>query len=167
MKIKTSYLFVIKSLDYLAPFFALLALRIILAWEFGEAGFEKLNGTNWFAEISFPFPFNLLPPNVNWSIAMWFEIWGATALIIGFATRFFASSLFVITLVAIFSVHWPENWGTLRELARGYRIIDEEGDGFGNFKLPVIYLAMILPLIFHGAGKISLDYWIKKITESK
>ena len=90
-----------------------------------------------------------------------------SALIIGFATRFFASSLFVITLVAIFSVNWPENWGTLSELTRGYRIIDDEGDGFGNFKLPVIYLAMILPLIFHGAGKISLDYWIKKITESK
>ena len=37
-----------------------LFLRLILAWEFGESGFEKLHGTNWFADLAFPFPFNLL-----------------------------------------------------------------------------------------------------------
>jgi putative oxidoreductase len=167
MKILKTYQGALALLNSLAPLLALLGLRLILAWEFGEAGIEKLNGTNWFADISFPFPFSLLPANVNWSIAMWFEILGATALIIGFATRFFASALFVITIVAIFSVHWPESWDTLSDLAKGYRIIDEEGDGFGNFKLPVIYLTMILPIIFYGAGKISLDHWIKKMIETK
>jgi uncharacterized membrane protein YphA (DoxX/SURF4 family) len=28
-----------------------LALRLIFAWEFWEAGLTKLNGENWFAEI--------------------------------------------------------------------------------------------------------------------
>ena len=124
MRILKIYQGAITLLNSLAPLLALLGLRLILAWEFGEAGFEKLNGTNWFADISFPFPFSLLPADINWSIAMWFEILGATALIIGFATRLFASSLFVITLVAIFSVHWLERLETVSWLAKPIRIVD-------------------------------------------
>ena len=52
--------------------------------------------------------------------------------------------------------------GNLSELLTGYRIIDENGDGFGNYKLPVIFIVMLLPLLFGGAGKWSLDYQIKK-----
>jgi putative oxidoreductase len=163
MKMLDFYQKVLMALNSLGPFIGLLALRFILAWEFGEAGLEKLHGTNWFAELTFPFPFNLLPANLNWSIAMWFEILGGLALLIGLATRFFAVALSVITLVAIATVHWPEDWNTLSELATGYRIIDESEDGFGNYKLPVIYLAMLIPLVFQGAGKISIDHWIKKV----
>lgn len=38
---------------------------------------------------------------------------------------------------------------------RGYVITDK---GHGNFKLPVIFIAMLLPLVFMGAGKLSLDH---------
>ena len=37
-----------------------------------ESGFEKLHGTNWFADLTFPFPFNLLPPDVSWAISTFF-----------------------------------------------------------------------------------------------
>jgi putative oxidoreductase len=141
-----------------------LAIRLILAWEFGEAGFEKLHGSNWFADISFPFPFNLLPPDISWGMATYFEIIGAFALALGFATRFFSLSLIILTIVAIAAVHWPEQWGSLAELAKGYRISDKEGDGFGNYKLPLIFLVMLLPLLFSGAGKLSVDYWVRKFT---
>jgi putative oxidoreductase len=139
-----------------------LFLRLILAWEFGESGFEKLHGTNWFADLTFPFPFNLLPPDISWGISTFFEIVGAFALAFGFATRFFSISLMVLTVVAISAVHWPEHWNSFGELLKGYRIVDEDGDGFGNFKLPTIYLVMFLPLLFGGAGKLSVDYWLKK-----
>ena len=139
-----------------------LFLRFILAWEFGEAGLEKLNGSNWFHELSFPFPFNLVPTEVSWNLALYFEIFGAIALVLGIATRFFSFSLLILTIVAIASVHWPEQWNTLSELFTGYRIIDEAGDGLGNYKLPLIFIVMLLPLIFSGAGKLSLDYLIKK-----
>ena len=139
-----------------------LALRLMLAWEFGEAGFEKLHGTNWFADLTFPFPFNLLPPDVSWNISMFFEIAGAFALVFGLATRFFSISLIILTIVAIASVHWPEHYTTFGNLLKGYRIIDENNDGFGNYKLPLMYIVMFLPLLFSGAGKASVDYWLSK-----
>ncbi len=151
------YLATVALLERIAPLLPPLALRLILAWEFGESGYEKLTGSNWFTDLMFPFPFNLLPAGVSWQLATWFELLGAAALLLGMATRFFAASLLMLTVVAIASAHWPEHWNTLGELLRGYRIVDEDGDGFGNYKLPLLYLAMLLPLLFGGAGKWSLD----------
>ena len=79
---------------------------------------------------------------------------GAIALVVGLGTRFFSASLTVLTIVAMLSVHWPESWTTLSELLKGYAL---SNDGFGNFKLPVIYIAMLLPLVFMGPGRLSLD----------
>lgn len=162
--ISNLYLGVVSQLDKFNTWLPQLALRLILAWEFGESGFEKLHGTNWFADLSFPFPFNLLPPDISWGLATWFEILGAIALVLGLATRFFSLSLIILTIVAIASVHWPEHWSNLSELVRGYRIIDENNDGFGNFKLPVLFIIMLLPLLLGGAGRASLDYFIRKWT---
>ena len=153
---------VISHLNYFANSIPPLFLRLILAVEFGESGFEKLHGTNWFNDLSFPFPFNLLPPEISWSIATYFELFGAVALVLGVATRFFSFSLIILTMVAIASVHWPDHLTSLSDLVTGYRIIDEEGDGFGNYKLPLIYIIMFLPLIFGGAGKLSIDNLVKK-----
>lgn len=149
------------KLDLLGSWLPQLMLRLILAWEFGEAGFEKLHGTNWFADLTFPFPFNLLPPDISWGIATFFEIVGAFALVLGFATRFFSISLIILTIVAIASVHWPEHWGSLSEFIKGYRIIDENNDGFGNYKLPLIFMVMFFPLLLNGAGRASVDYLIR------
>ena len=90
-------------------------------------------------------------------MATWFEIVGALALLVGLGTRFFSLSLFVLTIVAIASVHWPESWSTLAELAHGYALTDK---GFGNYKLPLIFLVMLWPLMLNGAGRLSLDAWL-------
>lgn len=134
-----------------------LLMRLFIAWEFGEAGWAKWQGENWFGELQFPFPFHLLPAWLNWDLAMSFELLGAAAMLCGLFTRFFAFQLVVITLVAIASVHWPEHWQHLSELWMGYRFEDSEGDGFGNYKLPLIYLLVLISLITGGAGRWSLD----------
>ena len=153
-----SYHWAISLLESIGTWFPQLILRLILAWEFGEAGFEKLHGTNWFSNITFPFPFNLVSPEFSWHLSTFFEIVGAFALALGLATRFFSASLIVLTIVAIAAVHWPESWSTLGELWKGYAITDK---GYGNYKLPLLLLIMLLPLFFNGAGKLSVDHLIK------
>ena len=156
------YQLISEKLEALGTWLPQLFLRLILAWEFGEAGFEKLHGTNWFADINFPFPFSLLPPDISWHIATFFEIVGAFALVFGIATRFFSISLIILTIVAIAAVHWPEHWNTLSELLKGYRISDSEQDDFGNYKLPLLYIVMFIPLLLNGAGKLSVDHLVKR-----
>ncbi|MFK8016284.1 MAG: DoxX family protein [Gammaproteobacteria bacterium] len=151
-------------LDAMGDWLPSLFLRAILAWEYWEAGVQKLNGENWFGSIkdAFPFPFSVVPVELSWFIATWFEILGAIGLLLGLFTRFFSLSLIILTIVAALSVHWPDQWNTLGELWKGYAISDK---GFGNFKLPLLFLIMLLPLFFRGAGKASLDYAIKKYVD--
>ena len=81
------------GLSTIGAWLSLLALRLLLAWEFWEAGVAKLQGENWFAHVSdqFPFPFNVLPIGVSWFLATWTEIVGALGLALGFGTRFWAA----------------------------------------------------------------------------
>ncbi|BAU74625.1 HvfX family Cu-binding RiPP maturation protein [Metapseudomonas furukawaii] len=143
-------------IDRLGAWSADLPLRLFLAWEFFESGLEKWNGENWFAQIqpAFPFPFDLMPAGLNWQLSMWVELIAPLLLLLGLGTRLAALALAVLTVVAIAAVHWPAHWSSLAELALGYSISDK---GFGNYKLPLIYLVALLPLMLKGAGRLSLD----------
>jgi putative oxidoreductase len=149
--------------DYVWP----LVLRLAMFWEFWESGITKLHGSNWFAEIpwadwqrGFPWPFTTFSVELNWLLATWGEIVFAALLLCGLFTRFAAISLIVITAVATAAVHWPASWHSLADLWAGYVITAK---GAGNFKLPLLFIAMLLPLVFHGAGRISLDYLLLKL----
>lgn len=143
-------------LEAMGRWLAPLGLRVLLAWEFFEAGLEKWRGENWFASIQadFPLPFRALPADLNWQAATVLELAGATCLLLGLATRASAALLIGITLVATAAVHWPAQWESLGSLAQGYAITDA---GHGNFKLPLLFIAMLVPLLFHGGGRLSLD----------
>ena len=148
------------TLDVVGLWVALISLRLILGWDFFESGLEKFNGENWFADIQdhFPIPFHLVPPNISWQMATWFELLGGIALVIGLGTRFFSVSLLVLSVVASASVHWPEAWRTWGELALGYVFTDK---GFGNFKYPVVLMGMLWTLLWMGPGRLSFDYVLR------
>lgn len=150
--------------DYVWP----LGLRLIMAWEFWDSGITKLHGKNWFADIpwadwqvGFRWPFSVLPQDVNWMAATWGELGFSLLILFGLFTRFAAISLIVITAVATVAVHWPAHWGSLAELWQGYVITAKNA---GNFKLPLLFILMLLPLVFHGGGKVSLDYLLLRLT---
>ncbi|QWP74980.1 DoxX family membrane protein [Lysobacter sp. K5869] len=147
--------------DSVGAWIAPAALRALLAWEFVESGLEKFNGENWFAELGdkFPWPFSLLGADASWFAATWLELIGGLALLLGLGTRYAAFALWVLTVVAIYTVHWPDQWSSLAELWQGYAISDQ---GHGNYKLPLIYLAMLLPLALGGGGRLSLDHLIAR-----
>ncbi|MCI0401311.1 MAG: DoxX family protein [Gammaproteobacteria bacterium] len=125
--------------NYLSP----LGLRLLLAWEFWDSGVTKLRGENWFAQIQdkFPFPFDQIPVDINWLLATWSELIGSIALVIGLATRFSAAALIILDVVAWISVH----------AGNGYNVCDN------GYKLPLIFLIMLIPLLLSGPGKASID----------
>lgn len=148
---------IVDTLDPAGAWVGLLPIRLLMAWEFGKAGLMKFNGTNWFANVqdNFPFPFNVIPVEISWFLATWAEMLGAVGLLLGLFTRFWAFSLIILSIVAIAGVHWPDQWNTLGELWKGYAITDK---GFGNYRVPLLFIAMLFPLVFAGGGKLSLDH---------
>lgn len=148
-------------LDGLGAWVGLLPIRLLMAYEFGRAGMMKLKGNNWFANVqdNFPFPFNVVPVEISWFLATWTEILGAAGLILGLFTRFWAFSLIILTIVAIAGVHWPDDWSSLAELWKGYAVSDK---GFGNFRIPLLFLVMLIPLVLSRPGKLSLDHLLAK-----
>jgi len=152
---------VVAVLDPAGDWVALLPIRLLMAFEFGKAGMMKYNGNNWFANVqdNFPFPFSVIPVEISWFIATWAEILGAAGLVIGLFTRFWAFSLVILSIVAIAGVHWPDDWSSLAELWKGYSVSNK---GFGNYRIPLLFIAMLIPLVFKGAGKLSVDHWLSK-----
>jgi putative oxidoreductase len=144
-------------LDPAGEWVAMLPIRFLMAYEFGKAGMTKLGGKNWFANVqeNFPFPFDVIPVEISWFLATWTEIFGALGLALGLFTRFWAFSLIILSIVAISGVHWPDDWNGLAELWKGYAVSNK---GFGNYRIPLLFVAMLFPLIFTGAGKLSLDH---------
>ena len=135
-------------LNRVGEFLPQLGIRLLLAYEFWESGVEKYRGENWFADIQarFPFPLDSVPVDISWSLATWGELLGAVTLVIGLGTRFTSLALMILTAVAWFSVH----------AGQGYNVCDN------GFKLPLIYLVLFLPLLFSGAGRLSIDHLLAR-----
>ncbi len=138
----------LRGLNEAGDWIAHSSLRLLLAWEFWESGVEKFTGSNWFHEIreDFPPPFSLLPSELSWQLATWSELLGALCLAIGLATRFWAVSLIIVTAVAWSAVH----------AGHGYNVCDN------GWKLPLIYVAMLIPLILRGPGRLSIDHLVAR-----
>lgn len=153
---------IVGILNPVGDWFGLLPIRLLMAYEFGSAGMMKLNGNNWFANIqdNFPFPFNVIPVEISWFLSTWTELLGAFGLVLGLFTRFWAIGLIVVTYVAILGVHMPSEWSSLGELWEGYRVTPK--DGSGNFRIPLLFIVMLLPLVFAGAGKLSVDHLLAR-----
>ncbi len=152
---------------WLAP----LGLRLLLAYEFFSAGQNKLGAglgeaPGWFANQDFPFPFGVLPADMNWMLVTLGEVTAGVALLLGLSTRFFAFVLLIITPVAIAAVHWPESWASLGQLWEGYSVsrVMDDGEFRGNYRIPLLFMAMLLPLLFSGGGRLSLDHLIVRLT---
>lgn len=135
-------------LDGLGSWVGLLGLRLLLAYEFWQSGVEKFRGDNWFGEIQsqFPFPFSVVPVDISWFLSTWVELIGPVMLLLGLGTRFWALSLLILDIVAWQAVH----------AGNGYNVCDN------GFKLPLMYLLMLIPLVLSGPGKLSLDHGIRQ-----
>jgi len=135
-------------LDSVGSWLGMLSLRLFIAFEFWQSGLEKFHGTNWFGDIQtqFPFPFSMMPADFSWWLATWVELVGAAMLVIGLGTRFWAFAFVALDIVAWYAVH----------ASSGYNVCDN------GYKLSLMYLMMLIPLVLMGPGKLSFDHWLRQ-----
>jgi len=130
----------------------LLLLRLFIAQEFLHSGFVKLIGgidaPEWFADLSFPFPVNLIPADMNWVIAGSNELLFGLLILLGLYARIAGIALLLIIYVAVYSVHFDFGWA-------GWNIIETD-DGQG-FKVPLMLGLMVFTIITQGPGRFSLN----------
>ena len=131
----------ISGIDWLSPASDLL-IRLWIANIFWKAGTVKLaswDATLYLFEYEYQVPF--LPPEIAAYLGTAVELTMPVLLALGLATRFSALVLFVFNIIAV--VSYP----TLNEIG----IKDHQYWG----------LLLLVPL-FHGAGRLSLDYFVAK-----
>jgi putative oxidoreductase len=131
----------VKGLDFLSPVVDL-GVRLYVANVFWKSGLTKI--ASWDSTLSlFNYIYNvpLLPPDLAAYLATAVELGGAVLLALGLASRFGTTALFVLNFVAVIS----------------YADLSDAG------RQDHFYWGMFLLLfLFHGPGKLSLDYWIRR-----
>ncbi len=122
---------------------ALLLLRLVLAYGFFGPAMMKWHDMqaigDWFKTLGYPFPY------LNAYMAGITEILGVVLLLLGLGTRMISLLLIFVMFIAITTVH----------LRNGFEA------GNNGFEIPLYYAVMLFTLFAYGAGKYSLDYYLK------
>ena len=147
MKIITMYRSFTDKLESLRDI-PLLFLRLVLAYGFYMPAMMKWGNINgiieWFDSMGIPLP------GLNAYLAATTEMAAVILLPLGLATRIISIPLMITMVVAIVTVHWGNGFNA----------------GDNGFEIPLYYMLMLFVLLINGAGKISLDYLIKKRIQS-
>ena len=133
-----------------------LPLRLIVGYGFLEHGSAKLaRGPDVFIgilhAIGMPFAFFL-----GWATIV-IEMVGGSLILLGAIVPLASAPMIVVLLVAIFTVHRPNGFSSIKLLA-----YDGSGAHFGppGYETDLLYIAALLALCFGGAGPLSLDGYV-------
>jgi putative oxidoreductase len=132
---------VIAGISFLAPLFDL-GLRLWVARVFWRSGMQKT--TSWDSTLMlFEYEYNvpIIPFDVAAYLATGVELAAPVLLLLGLGSRAGALALFVLNYVAVIS--YPDI-------------------NIAGVKDHLLWGTMLAITFFHGPGKISLDYFIKK-----
>ena len=135
----------------------LLPLRLMVGFGLAAHGYAKLSrGPEHFAAIldSIGVP---QPHLMAWVTAL-LEFFGGIGIMAGAFVAPLSLPLAIVMLTAIFSVHLPYGFSSVRLTA-----VTAEGAQFGpvGYELNLLYIAGLVTLAFHGAGRLSVDHWVK------
>ena len=133
-----------------------LLLRLMIGYGFMVHGFAKLSrGPDSFAGIlhSIGVP---APHFMAWVTTLT-ELLGGIAIGLGAFVTFVSLPLAVILLVAIFTVHLPYGFSSIKLIA-----ITAAGPQFGpvGYEVNLLYLACLAGLVLGGAGPFSFDAFL-------
>lgn len=131
-------------------------LRLIVGFGFLEHGYAKLaRGADGFIAIlhSIGMP---LADLFGWSTIV-VEIVGGLMILLGAFVPAAAAAMIIVLLVAIFTVHLPNGFSSIKLLS-----YDAAGAHFGQpgYETDLLYIAGLVALCFGGAGPFSLDNYL-------
>ena len=136
-------------------------LRLIVGYGFMEHGFAKLaRGLDAFPAIlqAIGVP---LPHLMGW-LTIFVEIVGGLAVLLGALVPLASIPMAVVLLVAIFTVHLPYGFSSIKLLA-----VTAAGAQFGppGFETDLLYLACLAALVLGGSGPLAIDGLLAKRRE--
>lgn len=135
-----------------------LPLRLIVGFGFLEHGYAKLaRGADGFIAIlhAIGMPFTYL---LGWATIM-VEIVGGLMILLGAFVPIAAIPMIVVLLVAIFTVHLPNGFSSIRLLS-----YDAAGAHFGQpgYETDLLYMAGLVALCIGGAGSLSINRCLRR-----
>ena len=135
-----------RAMDFLSPIFDL-GVRLWVAYVFFKSGLTKIQSwdtTKMLFEYEYQVP--LLPPEPAAYLGTAAELGLPVLLALGLVSRFTALALFLFNIVAVVS----------------YADFLAGEDGAAGLQQHILWGLMMLITLFHGPGKLSLDYLLCK-----
>src|SRR5262245_29939446 len=136
----------------------LIPLRLIVGYGFLAHGLAKLSrGPDAFAGILHTIGVPL-PHFMAWATVLT-EVFGGIAIILGAFVTVASIPLAAILFVAIFTVHLPYGFSSIKLIA-----VTPSGAQFGppGYECDLLYLACLAALVMGGSGPLAIDALIKK-----
>jgi putative oxidoreductase len=133
-------------------------LRLIVGYGFMEHGFAKLaRGSDAFATILHAIG-TPGPHFMAWSTIV-IEILGGLAVLLGAFVMLVSLPMAAVLLVAMFTVHLPYGFSSIKLLA-----VTAAGAQFGQpgFETDLLYLACLAALVLGGSGPLAIDSVVKR-----
>lgn len=130
-----------------------LVLRAVIGYGFMVHGFAKLSrGVGTFGGIlqAIGVP---APDLMAWLTVM-VELLGGLAVFVGAFVAIASIPLVIVLLVAMFTVHLPYGFSSIKLLA-----VTSRGAQFGppGYEMDLVYIACLIALVIGGAGPLSVD----------
>src|SRR6185437_743522 len=141
----------------MAPW-AALPLRLIVGYGFMEHGFAKLSrGPDAFASILYAL--HVPAPHFMAWLTILTELFGGLAILLGAFVVLAGIPLAAVLLVAIFTVHLPYGFSSIK-----LRAVTAAVPQFGpvGYECNLLYLACLAALILGGSGPLSIDGLLRK-----
>lgn len=140
------------------PRWAPLPVRLVIGYGFLDHGLAKLEkGPEKFVAIvdALGVP---MPQLMAW-LAIWVEILGGIAMMLGAFVLLISLPMAIVLLVALFTVHLDFGFTSIKLMA-----VTPEGPKFGppGIEADLLYLAGLATLLLGGSGPLAFDNWLEK-----
>jgi putative oxidoreductase len=131
-------------------------LRLVVGFGFMQHGYAKIaRGPDQYASILHAL--GVPAPDLMAWMTILVELFGGLAVFLGALIPLVSIPMAIILLVAIFTVHVPNGFSSIKLLS-----VDAAGAHFGQpgYETPLLYLAALIALVLGGSGPLALDRFL-------